>query len=103
MIGYEYSSTLATILAAAAITTTSASLFGDSSIGDDTITQNQHLVTICMTEEDCVAAAVQLGVTTVYTDVNNSATKGCFQKNGKVGIFLVFIGYLQFEYSSEKL
>lgn len=87
MIGYEYSSTLATILATAAITTTSASLFGDSSTGDDTITQNQHLVTICMTEEDCVAAAVQLGVTTVYTDVNNSATKGCFQKNGKVSIF----------------
>lgn len=87
MIGYVYSSTLATILATAAITTTSASLFGDSSTGDDTITQNQHLVTICMTEEDCVAAAVQLGVTTVYTDVNNSATKGCFQKNGKVSIF----------------
>ena len=87
MIGYVYSSTLAAILATAAITTTSASLFGDSSIGDDTITQNQHLVTICMTEEDCVAAAVQLGVTTVYTDVNNSATKGCFQKNGKVSIF----------------
>ena len=88
MIGYVYSSTLATILATAAITTTSASLFGDSSTGDDTIiTQNQHLVTICMTEENCVAAAVQLGVTTVYTDVNNSATKGCFQKNGKVSIF----------------
>ena len=104
MIGYVYSSTLATILATAAITTTSASLFGDSSTtGDDTITQNQHLVTICMTEEDCVAAAVKLGVTTVYTDVDNSATKGCFQKNGKVSIFLVFIGYLQFECSSEKL
>ena len=55
-----------------------------------------------MTEEDCVAAAVQLGVTTVYTDVDNIATKGCFQKNGKVSIF-VFIGYLQFEYSSDKL
>lgn len=87
MIGYVYSSTLATILATAAITTTSASLFGDSSTGDDTITQNQHLVTICMTEENCVAAAVQLGVATVYTDVDNIATKGCFQKNGKVSIF----------------